>query len=60
MRVKRRQRAEELARQAGIKMIFPLALCILPATMIVILDRRSRFSSRCSGRWAWGDSVMPI
>jgi tight adherence protein C len=37
MRVKRRQRAEELARQAGIKMIFPLALCVLPATMIVIL-----------------------
>jgi tight adherence protein C len=37
MRVKRRQRAEELGRQAGIKMILPLALFILPATMIVIL-----------------------
>ncbi len=37
MRVKRRQRAEELARQAGIKMIFPLALFVLPATLVVIL-----------------------
>jgi tight adherence protein C len=37
MRVKRRQNAEEKARQAGIKMIFPLAFFILPATMIVIM-----------------------
>jgi len=37
MRLKRRQRAEELARQAGIKMIIPLALFVLPSIFVVIL-----------------------
>lgn len=37
MRIRRRQRAEELARQAAIKLIFPLGLCIFPAMLIVIL-----------------------
>ncbi|MGB8213832.1 MAG: type II secretion system F family protein [Anaerolineales bacterium] len=37
MRVKRRQRAEEAAHQAPIKMIFPMGLLIFPALMIVLL-----------------------
>jgi tight adherence protein C len=37
MRVRRRQRAEELARQAGLKMVFVLLLFVFPSMMIVIL-----------------------
>jgi tight adherence protein C len=37
MRVKRRQRAEELAHQAPVKMVIPMAFLMFPTIMIIIL-----------------------
>jgi tight adherence protein C len=37
IRQKRRQRAEELAAQTTVKIIFPLVLCIFPSIFIVLI-----------------------
>src|SRR5215472_1553003 len=37
MRVRRRQRAETKAQQVGVKITFPLILCIFPALLVIIL-----------------------
>jgi tight adherence protein C len=52
MRVKRRQRAEEEAHKAPIKMILPMALLTFPSIMIILLAPAGIQISRSLGVFA--------
>jgi tight adherence protein C len=37
LRIRRRQRAEELAHKTGVKLVFPLVMCIFPGLLVILL-----------------------
>jgi tight adherence protein C len=55
MRTRRRQKAEQLAHEAAIKMIFPLVLFIFPAFMVVIQGLQLSISVSGCSRGPGGD-----
>lgn len=59
MRIRRRQRAEELARQASIKMIFALVFLIFPALLVVLLGPGIPAIFRALGTMGGGTSPVP-
>lgn len=55
LRMRRRQRAEESARKAPVKLVFPLVFCIFPELMVVILAPGMLALFRALSRMAQGN-----
>ena len=51
MRLSRRQRAEEQGQKTPVKIVFPLILCILPATLIVVIGPAIIGIGKAFGAW---------
>ena len=59
VRARRRMRAEELARQAGTKMIIPLVFLIFPAMFVVLLGPSISVLSETFGTLSGGTGAAP-